>query len=384
MLERLALWGLPKNPVLRETIENVPDRAAWPESLRFVDPRLGPAVDRATRTIEPSRRLSVLLADLLELTPGTSVLLPSQGFVYLRALVESTEAEVCDTAHAPAADRVLRVEPAPPTPINVAPDGFTLRLDVRPGQEALEKILSPSVGGTTLGLVGLKLGEGVAGAGPRSVKHLLELEGLEIRALARQPLTKQDRHFAEAVASTWSPPAFHDANLSPAERQRLEDARDFFHLGYIEQFAGDLVEAIGYYRASTELFPTAEAHTFLGWAYHFAGRVDQAIEECRRAILVDPDFGNPYNDVGAYLLELGKPREALEWLLKAETAPRYLSPHYAHCNAGRAYQLMGRPSEARQEFLRALEIAPGYAPAMEGLRKLSSRFGESSSADRYP
>ena len=373
MLDRLALWGLPKNPVLREAIENVPERAAWPESLRFVDPRLGPAVDRASRTIEPSRRLSVLLADLLELQPGHSVLLPSHGFVFLRALVEAAEAEVTDTGHAAAADRVVRVEPAPPTPIAVAPDGFTLRLDVRPGQEALEKILSASLGGATLGLLGINLGPGVAGAGPRSIKHLLELEGLEIRALARQPLTKQDRHFADAVTKTWSPSAGRDPTLSPAEAQRLEDARDFFHLGYIEQFAGDLVEAIGYYRASTELFPTAEAHTFLGWAYHFAGRVDQAIEECRRAILVDPAFGNPYNDIGAYLLELGKPREALGWLLKAEAAPRYLSPHYAHCNAGRAYLMMGRPSEARQEFLRALEIAPGYTPAMEGLRKLSPK-----------
>ena len=373
MLERLALWGLPKNPLLREAISNVPDRAAWPDTLKLVDPRIGPAIDRESRTIEPSRRLSVLLADLLELQPGLSVLLPSHGFVYLRALVEAAEAEITDTGRAAAADRILRVEPAQPTPIAVAPDGFTLRLDVRPGQESLDKVLSPSLGETRLGLLGLKLGPDVTGAGPRTVKHLLELEGLEIRALGRQPITRHDRTFAEAVQTTWSPAAIRDPVLSPAERQRLEDARDFFHLGYIEQFAGDLVEAIGYYRASSELFPTAEAHTFLGWAYHFSGRIDQAIEECRRAIMVDADFGNPYNDIGAYLLELGKPREALPWLLKAEAAPRYSSPHYAHCNAGRAFLMMGRPSEARQEFLRALEIAPGYAPAMEGLKKLAPK-----------
>ena len=51
-------------------------------------------------------------------------------------------------------------------------------------------------------------------------------------------------------------------------------------------------------------YPTAEAYTFLGWTYHFQGRIEDAIAECKRAIEVDPEFGNPYNDIGAYLIEL--------------------------------------------------------------------------------
>ncbi|NIO09761.1 MAG: tetratricopeptide repeat protein, partial [Deltaproteobacteria bacterium] len=46
-------------------------------------------------------------------------------------------------------------------------------------------------------------------------------------------------------------------------------------------------------------FPTAEAYTFLGWTYSFMGQLNEAIEECQRAITLDPDFGNPYNDIGA-------------------------------------------------------------------------------------
>ena len=56
-------------------------------------------------------------------------------------------------------------------------------------------------------------------------------------------------------------------------------------------------------KASLELHPTAEAHTFLGWTYHFQGKLDEAIAQCRTAIDIDPEFGNPYNDIGAYLIE---------------------------------------------------------------------------------
>ena len=56
---------------------------------------------------------------------------------------------------------------------------------------------------------------------------------------------------------------------------------------------GDYDQAIELYTESLNIFPTAEAHTFLGWTYHFQGKVNEAIAECKRAIEVDPEFGNP-------------------------------------------------------------------------------------------
>ena len=53
------------------------------------------------------------------------------------------------------------------------------------------------------------------------------------------------------------------------------------------------------------LYPTAEAHTFLGWVYSFQSRYDEAIAECLEAIRVDETLGNPYNDIGSYLLAKG-------------------------------------------------------------------------------
>ncbi|MEE9220681.1 MAG: tetratricopeptide repeat protein, partial [candidate division NC10 bacterium] len=50
---------------------------------------------------------------------------------------------------------------------------------------------------------------------------------------------------------------------------RLEQAEFFFQEGYRHQMNGDLDAAVEHYRRSIELYPTAEAHTFLGWAYSF-------------------------------------------------------------------------------------------------------------------
>jgi tetratricopeptide (TPR) repeat protein len=69
---------------------------------------------------------------------------------------------------------------------------------------------------------------------------------------------------------------------------------------------GRYEQAVELYRASIAARPTAEAHTYLGWSLGQLGRFEEAIAECRAAIAIDPGFGNPYNDIGAYLMALGK------------------------------------------------------------------------------
>ena len=92
--------------------------------------------------------------------------------------------------------------------------------------------------------------------------------------------------------------------------ERFQQAIAFLRETYRRQMAGDLDEAIALYERSIALHPTAEAHTFLGWTYSFQGRLEDAIAACKRAIAVDADFGNPYNDIGSYLIKLGRPDEA--------------------------------------------------------------------------
>src|SRR5580765_585309 len=107
-----------------------------------------------------------------------------------------------------------------------------------------------------------------------------------------------------------------------AEETRQERAIRLFQQGYEHQIKKELNEAVELYKKSIETYPTAEAHTFLGWTYSWMGRLDDAIAECHKAIEVDPDFGNPYNDIGAYLLQQGQVNEAIPWFHLALEAPR--------------------------------------------------------------
>ncbi len=133
---------------------------------------------------------------------------------------------------------------------------------------------------------------------------------------------------------------------------------------------GDYDRAVDLYKDSLAIHPTAEAHTFLGWTYHFQGKVEDAIAECKRAIDVDPEFGNPYNDIGAYLIALGRYDEAIPWLDRAISAPRYDPRHYPYFNLGRAYYAKGMITRARECFEQALRIEPRYTLAQQAVESL--------------
>jgi len=155
---------------------------------------------------------------------------------------------------------------------------------------------------------------------------------------------------------------------------RLTKAQKFFQQAYELQREGEYERAIRLYKQSIEVYPTAEAHTFLGWAYSFQGRLDEAIEECHRAISVDPDFGNPYNDIGVYLMQKGQHGEALPWLEKAKQAPRYEPRHFPYLNTGRIYLAAGEWLKALKEFEQAVEIMPDDPDARTALAKLRGRL----------
>ena len=131
-----------------------------------------------------------------------------------------------------------------------------------------------------------------------------------------------------------------------------------------------LDEAVELYKKSIEAYPTAEAYTFLGWTYSWMGRIDDAIAECHKAIEVDPTFGNPYNDIGSYLIMKGQIDEAIPWLERALQAPRYESYCYPHMNLGRVYEKKREWDKALECYQRALRINPKYDLAQRAFTRL--------------
>lgn len=159
-----------------------------------------------------------------------------------------------------------------------------------------------------------------------------------------------------------------------ATKDRLEKATELWQQAYRSHLEGELGTAMQLYQESIQLHPTAEAHTFLGWTYSFLSRYEQAIDECKHAIAIDPDFGNPYNDIGSYLTQLGKLDEAIPWLERALTAQRYEPRHFPHVNLGRVYWAKGDLLQAAREFGKALAIEPRYLFARRALAALSAQL----------
>ena len=154
----------------------------------------------------------------------------------------------------------------------------------------------------------------------------------------------------------------------------LSRATALWREAYRHQMAGELEQAIALYQESIAVRPTAEAHTFLGWTYSFQGRLEDATRECLRAIEVDPTFGNPYNDIGVYLMQQDKLDEAIPWLQKAKRAPRYEPRQYPYMNLGRIYLRQGRWWEALHEFEGAVRADPADAAAARALHSLRVRL----------
>lgn len=124
------------------------------------------------------------------------------------------------------------------------------------------------------------------------------------------------------------------------------------------QLEGDIERAIDLYSKSIRILPTAEAHTARGWAYSFQDRIEDAILECERAIALDPSRGAAYNDLGSYLVSLGRFEEAIQNFELAKKAPNYGPRHYPYINLAEVYAARGMPFRAIHELREALRLCP--------------------------
>lgn len=154
------------------------------------------------------------------------------------------------------------------------------------------------------------------------------------------------------------------------QNNRYQEAFELLKKGVLYQKRGKIKEAIKKFKASIEILPTAEAHTYLGWAFSLQGRYDRAIQECYRAIHLDEDYGNPYNDLGSYLIVYKKYDESLQWFEKAIKAPRYEERHFPYFNLGRVYEFKGDWYKAIDHYREAFRIQPSFQDAIDAYFKL--------------
>jgi predicted O-linked N-acetylglucosamine transferase (SPINDLY family) len=124
--------------------------------------------------------------------------------------------------------------------------------------------------------------------------------------------------------------------------------------------AGDHDAAAALYRQLLSADPrNAWVHYNLGISYRQLGRLDEAVEECARALALKPDFPEAENNLGSLLRSLWRIDEAIEAFRRAVT----LRPRFAEAwnNLGVALRNIGMMDDAVGCFERSIELQPHNA-----------------------
>jgi tetratricopeptide (TPR) repeat protein len=158
-----------------------------------------------------------------------------------------------------------------------------------------------------------------------------------------------------------------------SDQEKKQEAMELVGKAYQHHMRGEIDKAIELYTRSLELHGTPEAYTYRGWARSYHKEFAAAIADCHRAIDLDPEFGAPYNDIGAYYLEMGEFEDAIPWLHMALKARRYESYCYPHFNLGRAFEAQGRLDLALEHYQKALLENPGYALAAKAVERVKEK-----------
>ena len=138
--------------------------------------------------------------------------------------------------------------------------------------------------------------------------------------------------------------------------------------------------------------------TIAGWFTASDGEYDRAIEDCNKAIELDPSYAEPYSNRGAAYREKGEEDRAIEDYDKAiQLKPDFIEAHYnravaytkkgnfdraivgytktielkcdlaaAYNNRGNAYTKKGKIDHAIDDYNRAIELKPDLAEPYAG------------------
>ena len=160
--------------------------------------------------------------------------------------------------------------------------------------------------------------------------------------------------------------AHHSLGLEYQEQGRHEEALAAFRTDYAYARGGPSAE-----------IRLSKAHTAMGTATEALGRLTEAEEHYRRAVEITPRFPGALENLGAFLIQQKRYREALE-IFQALTV---LTPGDARFHVGVGVALAGlrRIDEALQSYEQALRMEPSLEQARvnyENLLKFKESGGE--------
>ena len=149
--------------------------------------------------------------------------------------------------------------------------------------------------------------------------------------------------------------------------QRYSDSLTLWNLiGASAAKLGQLDKAEDSFQKAILLNPDfAETYNNMGNVLRDQGKLNEALARFEKAILIKPDFAEAYNNMSVALKDLGKLEEAKEALTKALS----IKPIYAEAqnNMGATLQDLGKLEEAVEAYNKALSIKPDFAKAQKNM-----------------
>lgn len=156
------------------------------------------------------------------------------------------------------------------------------------------------------------------------------------------------------------------------------------HLGQIYTAQGQTEQAITSYRELTSRHPEiVEGHHNLAIALSRAGLHNGALQAFRAALRVKPQFHAARLDMGALLLDMQRPQEAVDTLQaglamfdRSPTAAQHGDLVETHYRLALAYLMLGMLETAEREFLKATSLDPEHAASHLYLGRLYLQQGK--------
>jgi tetratricopeptide (TPR) repeat protein len=231
---------------------------------------------------------------------------------------------------------------------------------------------------------------GIASRGaPQDVTDLLELLRAgrhgELEGRARERLATSGN---SAILWKLLGAALHGQQKDPLEalqtsaRLEPEDAEAQTNLGNVLRARGRLAEAAEHHRRALVLNASyAEAHNNLGSVLKDLGDLEAAVACYRQAIALKPAFALAHHNLGIALRGLGRPEEAIG----AHRRALALVPDYAdaHSQLGSALRDLGRQEEAVASYRRALLMEPEHTESLLHMGNSLLALGRAESAAEH-
>lgn len=173
---------------------------------------------------------------------------------------------------------------------------------------------------------------------------------------------------------------YNDADkwLTRAVQMNPADADIWYNLARTKYSENRFAEAIQAFQQCLKLDPKNEkAENNLGLSLEGLGRTDEAIAAYKQAIAWQLDSAQKDNEpllnLGSLLLDQGQPKEALAYLLQANSIPP--DDAKVHERLGKAYSHLDQLAKAQAEFEKAIGLAPNVASLHFMLGQIYRREG---------